>query len=166
MLAVHFVHQWKREAHHVWHYVSRELQEYRPVFITVNWDTGPPDANINLPSPLPTVTNKGVKKKRSCATRCAKCKWRAPFPLNSLVMCSKLRVSPGWYKSKNPRKHIPVYRVQCIPNTVFKKSNKKIKHPFLIQIGWACWTWHDLTQLPLSSVIPVQQTLIILAETL
>lgn len=49
------------------------------------------------------------------------------FPLISLVMCSQLRMSPGWYKSKNPRKHIPYqfYRVQCIQNTVLKKGKQK-----------------------------------------
>lgn len=32
--------------------MSGGLQEYRPVFITVHYDSGVPDANINLPSSL------------------------------------------------------------------------------------------------------------------
>lgn len=40
-----------------------ELQEYRPVFVTLNWESGIPDANINLPSSLPAVSKKGFKKK-------------------------------------------------------------------------------------------------------
>lgn len=32
--------------------MSGELQEYRPVFITVHCDSGVLDANINLPSSL------------------------------------------------------------------------------------------------------------------
>lgn len=42
--------------------MSGRLQEYRPVFITVNWESGLPGAHVNLPSSLSAFSNKGLKK--------------------------------------------------------------------------------------------------------
>lgn len=38
------------------------LREHRPVFITVNWESGLPGASVDLPSSLSTFSNKGLKK--------------------------------------------------------------------------------------------------------